>query len=171
MAQTQQLSHRNKPIGQRARIPTAPKSSRAATYASLQRKWSATFGQAPAKNLSRRLLELAVAYELQARTSGTLSSDLMRDLRAAAASPRDQIPQSRLTPGVRLVREWNGNTYVVEVTESGFVMNKRQFRSLTAVALAITGTHWNGRVFFGLKKTSRKSRSKHATVDGSGALR
>ncbi len=57
--------------------------------------------------------------------------------------------------GTRLVREWNGRRYEVTVASGGFVFEGR-YRSLTAIAKAITGTHWNGRAFFGLRNGGRK---------------
>ena len=53
-------------------------------------------------------------------------------------------------PGTRLVREWNGVTHVVEVTETGATWNGQHWRSLSAVAREITGAHWSGPRFFGL---------------------
>jgi len=52
--------------------------------------------------------------------------------------------------GTQLVREWNGRSYQVEVLEEGFRMNGEHFRSLSAIALRITGTNWSGPRFFGL---------------------
>lgn len=53
-------------------------------------------------------------------------------------------------PGARLIREWNGRRYVVEVTDSGFVMDGKGYKSLTAIAFRITGAKWSGPRFFGL---------------------
>lgn len=65
------------------------------------------------------------------------------------AKPQRNLRKS-LEPGTRLVREWNGSTHVVEVTERGFVWNGQAYRSLSAVARAITGARWSGPRFFGL---------------------
>jgi hypothetical protein len=59
--------------------------------------------------------------------------------------------------GTRLVREWNGRTYEVTVVYGGFEYEGRRYRSLTAIATAITGTHWNGRALFGLKESHKKN--------------
>ena len=56
----------------------------------------------------------------------------------------------RMLPGARLVREWNGKTYVVDVIEGGYVFEAKVYRSLTAIAGKITGVHWSGPRFFGL---------------------
>jgi hypothetical protein len=54
--------------------------------------------------------------------------------------------------GTRLVRDWNGQRYDVLVTHDGFEFEGRPYKSLTAIAKAITGTHWNGPHFFGLRR-------------------
>lgn len=59
---------------------------------------------------------------------------------------------SQLLPGTRLVKSHGGKTHVVEVTASGMLYEGKEFASLSAVAKAITGTHWNGLLFFGLRK-------------------
>jgi len=59
----------------------------------------------------------------------------------------------------RLVREWNGNRYEVTVVHGGFEFQGRRYRSLSAITKAITGTHWNGPGFFGLRKNSRNADS------------
>jgi hypothetical protein len=56
----------------------------------------------------------------------------------------------QLTAGARLIREWQGRTFVVDVTDSGYLFEGREHRSLTAIALQITGVQWSGPRFFGL---------------------
>ncbi|MFN3226046.1 MAG: DUF2924 domain-containing protein [Hyphomicrobiales bacterium] len=69
----------------------------------------------------------------------------------AKPPPRRRSSGARtLSPGTRLMREWNGRTYVVDVVEGGFVLDGRKYTSLSAVAIYITGTHWSGPRFFGL---------------------
>jgi DNA-binding transcriptional MocR family regulator len=59
---------------------------------------------------------------------------------------------TQASPGMRLVREWNGVLHVVTVAEDGAVLwNEKSWRSLSEVARAITGTRWSGPAFFGLK--------------------
>ena len=55
-----------------------------------------------------------------------------------------------LRPGTRLVREWQGKSHSVEVRADGFGWNGEVYRSLSAVASAITGAHWSGMRFFRL---------------------
>lgn len=56
----------------------------------------------------------------------------------------------KLSPGARLLREWNGRTYVVDVIEGGYVFEAKIYPSLTAIAAKITDVHWSGPRFFGL---------------------
>ena len=58
--------------------------------------------------------------------------------------------------GTKLVRDWKEKTYEVTVVHGGFEFEGRRYKSLTAIAEAITGSHWNGRAFFGLKKSHEK---------------
>ena len=60
------------------------------------------------------------------------------------------VERRRLVPGVRLLRDWNGRTHVVDVTEAGYLYEGETYRSLSAIARKITGAHWSGPRFFGL---------------------
>ena len=100
----------------------------------------------------RRLL----AYETQARALGGLTAQERRPLRAIAdGKPGGDAGFAFASPGTHLVRDWNGRTFRVAVTESGYVMDGTTYRSLSAVAKRITGTAWSGPRFFGL--TSKRS--------------
>ena len=98
--------------------------------------------------LIRRLL----AYRMQERRFGGLSATVVRELDRAGRN--DAEPTSRrtvpLTPGARLVREWNGQTVSVEVRADGFWWKDLRWRSLSEIAGEVTGTHWSGPRFFGL---------------------
>lgn len=54
-------------------------------------------------------------------------------------------------PGTVLVREYQGRRIVVSVLEKGFEHEGKVYRSLSAIANTVTGSHWNGALFFGLK--------------------
>jgi hypothetical protein len=58
---------------------------------------------------------------------------------------------TRIKPGTRLIRQWEGKTHQVTVSESGFEYNGEQYKSLSVIARLITGTRWSGSLFFGLK--------------------
>jgi hypothetical protein len=57
-----------------------------------------------------------------------------------------------LKAGTRLVREWRGVTHTVLVHGDGVEWNGRRYLSLTMVAREITGAHWSGPRFFGLRR-------------------
>ncbi|MFZ2029276.1 MAG: DUF2924 domain-containing protein [Vitreimonas sp.] len=111
---------------------------------------------------SRDLMVRALSYHLQARTDGGLTQTLRRkldDLAPRFAANRDFAPAAaeRAKPGSVLVRAWNGVNYAVTVTDTGFLYDGKLFASLTAVALAITGTHLNGPHFFRLTNGAREA--------------
>jgi len=116
---------------------------------SLVAAWSEVFQTPAPKGISRTFLRRFLAYELQARQSGGLPRDVQIGLaRRDTVPPRPKVPALR--PGGRILREWNGVTHTVDVTDAGFLWNGAPYRSLTAIAKAITGAHWSGPRFFGL---------------------
>lgn len=119
----------------------------------LKAEWARRFA-APTPSLSPDLLRLGIAYRLQEQKLGGLSRStrsLLRQAAAGASSGDDRKPLPRkLTPGTRLVRDWHGVGHTVTVLDDGFEYDGERWKSLTAIAKAITGTHWNGPRFFGL---------------------
>lgn len=105
-------------------------------------------------NLPPPLLRRLLAYRLQERRFGGLPAAVVRELERTGQSKNSSPPRSAvsLTPGARLVREWNGHTITVEVSEDGFWWKDRLWRSLSEIAGEVTGTHWSGPRFFGLTR-------------------
>ena len=66
--------------------------------------------------------------------------------------PTKIAPSTELLPGTALQREYKGRTVRVMVLRDGFEFEGERYRSLTAVAESVTGKHWNGFHFFGLRK-------------------
>ncbi len=125
------------------------------SYPDLAVRWMAVHGAPPPKGMSRRLLLLALAYLLQTDAYGVLDSKTSRYLRAVAVGSLEAVrPLPALKPGMRLMREWNGRTHVVDVTEEGFLWGGETYPSLSAIARAITGARWSGPRFFGLRGKS-----------------
>ena len=131
----------------------------------LRAKWEALFGT-PAPNNARAFLELRIGYRIQELTYGGLTREtrLVLDLLAdevegklcrkhMAVDPRNPVT------GTRLVREWDGVEHTVTVLRDGYEWQGRKFRSLSAVAKAITGTNWNGFRFFGMREIKKGKRS------------
>lgn len=125
-----------------ARLPTL-------SSAELKAEWR-RLTNTPLPRISPSLLRLALAWEIQARAYGGLSRETTRTLDQLAAAKTKTRP---VTAGMRLVREWNGKAHVVTVGGDKVIRwNDREYRSLSEVARAITGTRWSGPAFFGLKK-------------------
>jgi hypothetical protein len=59
--------------------------------------------------------------------------------------------KDRPIAGTRLIREYQGIEHCVTVRDEDFEYQGRPYKSLSAIARAITGTRWNGLLFFGLK--------------------
>lgn len=122
------------------------------SQAQLKEKWIGMEGDAP-PSVPPALLRRLVAQRLQERRHGALPALVERELARIATmggATRPPPPQIQLTPGTRLVREWNGRTVTVEVLESGFAYADRTWRSLSEIARHVTGAHWSGPRFFGL---------------------
>lgn len=119
----------------------------------LKTEWARRYA-APAPTLSPDLLRLGNAYRLQEQKLGGVSRStrsLLRQVAARASKGDDRKAMPRkLTPGTRLVRDWRGVGHTVTVLDDGFEYDGKKWKSLTAIARAITGTHWNGPRFFGL---------------------
>ncbi|TDK49688.1 DUF2924 domain-containing protein [Antarcticimicrobium luteum] len=112
--------------------------------------WQELFDAPAPRMLSQPFLRRFIAFELQSRRHGGLPRKVTAAIeKGADKSQRATSPT--LKPGGRLLREWNGVTHVVDVTEGGFAWNGQTYRSLSAIAREITGAHWSGPRFFGLK--------------------
>jgi hypothetical protein len=115
----------------------------------LRQEWEQVTGGKPPP-VSAALLRLAIGYELQTRALGGPSAATEKRLKAAAAPAKRSIV---VHPGSRLVREWQGTVHIVTIAEDGTILwNGKNWRSLSEVACAITGTRWSGPAFFGLRQ-------------------
>jgi hypothetical protein len=123
--------------------------------AQLRERWmEAGAGEAPAVPVP--LLRRLLAQRLQEKRHGRLPLLVARELERVAACAGAEVPPVAkaitLSIGTRLIREWNGQTIAVEVTDAGFLWNDRTWRSLSEIAREVTGAHWSGPRFFGLKR-------------------
>ena len=116
--------------------------------------WREAFSNAPPHFLSMIFMRKALIWHDQCRRFGGLSPDLKRALNSSTAGKSVRATAPAIRPGTQLVREWNGRRYQVEVGGNGYVMNGERFKSLSAIALHITGTSWSGPRFFGLNGRS-----------------
>jgi hypothetical protein len=143
--------------------------------AALRIKYREVFGE-ETRSSNRQFLFRRIAWRLQANVEGDLSERTRQraleiandsDLRICAPEgffiksgsvdlskpvartgpPRDaRLPQ----PGVPITRQFQDRRIVVKVLEKGFEYQSQKYRSLSAIAREITGTRWNGLIFFGL---------------------
>lgn len=92
-------------------------------------------------HLRAESLRRIFAYKVQARTLGGLTTQERRTLRTFVnGKARGAASVSILSPGAHLVRVWNGLTYRVQVTKSGYLLDSKTYASLSAVVRRITGT-------------------------------
>jgi len=121
----------------------------------LTERWRQLYRAAPPKGISRPLLMRAIAYGMQVKRYGGLKPAVRRQLRkvvdGGSAPAAVNLKSEKVAPGMRLIREWNGSSHVVEVVDGGFVWNGKRYGSLSAAARAITGARWSGPRFFGLE--------------------
>ena len=137
-------------LGRLAALKTAP-------AADLQAQWRDLFGkEAPPHN--RAFLQSRLAYRVQELAYGGLKPETLRRLEAMG----EQLDGGNITlrrirgddkpiTGTKLMRQYQGVEHAVVVRVDGYEWEGRPYRSLSAIARAITGTRWNGWTFFGLK--------------------
>ena len=123
----------------------------------LKSQWRELFGTEPPP-YNRRFLESRLAYRIQELAYGGLKPETVQRLEALGeqldggnAQTRRTRTDTRPIAGTRLIREWKGVEHCVTVRDDDFEYQGRPYQSLSAVARAITGTRWNGLVFFGLR--------------------
>lgn len=119
------------------------------SHAELCPLWIETFKTQPPKRLSATLMRRILAHQIQADANRRFPKrDQKRLIKLARGNARPSAPC--LVAGGRLIREWNGVAHEVEVLEKGFSWRGQTYRSLSAIAQAITGTRWSGPRFFGI---------------------
>jgi hypothetical protein len=128
----------------------------------LRGEWRRRHRLTPPMRLSRDLLMRGITYKLQEMLLGGPSRSILRKLErlnldSEPSDAQKPAPPISLKTGTRLVREWRGVTHTVLVHANGFEWNDRRYRSLTVIAHKITGAHWSGPRFFGLRKCTGRS--------------
>ena len=128
-------------------------------YAALKERWRSLYGAEPPAYKRAHMIR-RLAYRIQELAYGGLSDETKAELEQIAEDDERQRQGGRTErrkpksthplPGTRLVREWNGQRHEVTTVEGGFEYAGRKYRSLSAIAKAITGAHWSGPQFFGL---------------------
>ena len=114
-----------------------------------------------AERIAKQMQE---AYQMQVAAYGGLSAATKRRLGeiAIAISNGDRTSAFsgvQIKPGTQLIRQWQNTTHTVMVLDEGFALDGRTYKSLSAIAKAITGTNWNGYSFFGIKRAARGNKA------------
>jgi len=129
----------------------------------LKKQWRQLFETEPPP-YNRRFLESRLAYRIQELAYGGLKPETIRRLEALGEqldggkiAVRKSRADERPIAGTRLIREWQGVEHTVTVMKDGYEWQGRPYKSLSAIARAITGTRWNGWVFFALKNMKARS--------------
>lgn len=116
--------------------------------------WPKVMGTSVPRSMSQGLLRRFLCFEVQVQSGGGLGKAERAEI-ARLASGSSRARADRLAQGSRFLREWNGVTHVVERSEAGYLWNGEVHASLSAIAKAITGAHWSGPRFFGVKAAAR----------------
>ena len=135
-----------------ARVAALPKTP----TPELKQMWRELYDREP-PGFSRSYLISRLAYRIQELAYGGLKPATRAKLDALADGLDPKAARKRVVNGpvvgTRLVREFRGREYTVAVLADGFEWEGRRYKSLSAVARAISGTRWNGWTFFGLRNT------------------
>ena len=125
----------------------------------LQARWRELFETEPPRR-NRGYLESRIAYRIQELEQGGLAPATIARLEALGetldggdVTVRKRRVDDRPVAGTRLIREYQGIEHCVTVLADGFEYQGRPYKSLSAVARTITGTRWNGPLFFGLRNS------------------
>lgn len=142
-------------------------SLRGMTVGQLREKYRDIFGE-ETKSGNRDWLWRRVSWRIQELEYGGLSERAKSraaeladetDIRARVPKnafsglPNEGREKETLPVGTILSRKYKGRTHTVRALETGFEYDGRIFRSLSAVARDITGSHWNGNLFFNIRRT------------------
>jgi hypothetical protein len=121
----------------------------------LKQMWRELYCKEP-PGFSRSYLISRLAYRIQELAYGGLKPAARGKLDALADALDPKVARQRMVDrpvaGTQLIREWRGVEQKVTVLADGFEWEGRRYKSLSAVARAITGTQWNGWSFFGVKR-------------------
>jgi DUF2924 family protein len=128
----------------------------------LRVQWRQLFDTEPPP-YNRKFLESRLAYRIQELAYGGLKPETVARLEALGEQldggnivvRRTRVDDRPIT-GTRLIREYQGIEQTVTVMNDGYEWQGRPYRSLSAIARAITGTRWNGWTFFGIRRSGAR---------------
>ena len=132
----------------------------------LIKKWKKLFKTNSPQHARKEFLIKHIVWELQAKKQGGYSSQSKKQLDKLADkfAKKQEVNESdveetcrqgcvlEIKAGTKLIREYKGEKHEVIAIDKGFEYRSRKYKSLSAIANEITGTRWNGKLFFGVKK-------------------
>ncbi len=126
-------------------------------FTELRDRWSELWGIKPHKGIGRAMMECSIEFKLREKSGSGFTpvqhARLVQLIKQYKRNSRCFDEEcAALKPGTRLIRNWKGKRYTVLVKSQGFDYGGAHFSSLSQIANDITGSRWNGRAFFGLKK-------------------
>lgn len=116
----------------------------------LRNKWRELYGKEP-PNCGKTFMQRQLAFRIQELQYGGICQSAETALAEIGNTPKPVKNPGGILPGTRFERSWKNKTCVVIATTDGFEYNGQNYKSLSGVAFAITGTQWNGKKFFGVK--------------------
>ena len=130
------------------------------TPRALRTLWPQWFDRPPPAKIRRELLVRPLAYRMQERAAGGLTTATRTTLREIAKAVKSHsvdevLATPRLTPGTHVIREWGNERHQVTVEAAGFVYRGQRYRSLSEIARRISGTRWSGPRFFGVPPSAK----------------
>ena len=129
----------------------------------LRAAWRQRLKSEPPRVKAREFLLRLLTWNLQAARYGGLGPDTQRRLKRlareqASAPDRKLRTPVRVQAGARLIREWKGVRHAVDVVIGGYVWEGKNYKTLSMIARAITGTNWSGPRFFGVEDVAETKR-------------
>jgi hypothetical protein len=134
---------------------TQPKKEAEQKLLSLKAEWQKYFKMPPPTKSSHEFLSKNISWQKQAREYGINLKKFYKTMDAALSQyevDKKIRPELIVKSGTKFIRQWQGKVHEVEASGSAFIYNGENYKSLSAIARKITGTQWNGKLFFGVKK-------------------
>lgn len=127
----------------------------------LKAEWSEMWGRKVPERMGQKMLEESLKLKRWERETGGIKQEHKKRLDELVKAYKrnskcfDKSGAQTLTIGTQLVRTYKGQKHIVTVLEKGFDYNGQTYSSLSKLAFEITGTKWNGRLFFELKSSDK----------------
>lgn len=119
----------------------------------LKARWREVYGQ-DAPGCNKQYLQRQLAFRIQElHYNRTVAEDVQEKIEVITDKPRKKPNAAGFIPGTRLEREWKGRQVTAIARPNGFEVDGQLFKSLSAAAKYVTGSVWNGKIFWGVKSS------------------